>query len=83
MRHASRRASQSLGQAADRVRHVALLLSNAAVITEGQRAILGEVARRRLIVGVADAAHPQLTLTRYLSDDFTTPERARGGYLWN
>ena len=34
MRHASRRASQSLGQAADRVRHVALLLSNAAVFTK-------------------------------------------------
>ena len=34
MRHASRRASQSLGQAADRVRRVALLLNNAVVVTD-------------------------------------------------
>ena len=34
MRHASRRASQSLGQAADRVRRVALLLSNAVVFRD-------------------------------------------------
>ena len=44
MRHASRRASQSLGQAADRVRRVALLLSNAEVATDRRSSTLRDKA---------------------------------------
>jgi hypothetical protein len=46
MRHASRRASQSMGQAADRVRHVALLLSNAAVFTKEPSGFVSLIDKR-------------------------------------
>ena len=45
MRHACRRANRPLAQTADRVRRVALLLSNADVATDGKLHILGAMAQ--------------------------------------